>query len=279
MLRSTVRKIYKKFGQILFSSREQEYAQLATFLSKREVSRINQLPRRRESATRLFEQKIYFPDGYWFLHSMNEIFVEEVYKFQASVQTPLIIDCGANIGLSVIYFKKLFPSASIIAFEPDEKIFKRLADNIAQFNYDRVELVNKGVWNANTTLSFIAEGTLGGRVTDNEKEARNVISIQAVRLKDYLNQTVDFLKIDIEGAEYEVLTDCEAALRNVKLLFVEYHSTSTMPQRLNEILTIISTAGFRYYIREAARNVKYPFVDGRRNWFDLQLNIFCYRNN
>ncbi len=73
-------------------------------------------------------------DTFWYLHGLNEIFVEEVYRFQSDTNTPLIIDCGSNIGLSIIYFKRLFPEAKIIGFEPDNEIFKILENNINQFN-------------------------------------------------------------------------------------------------------------------------------------------------
>lgn len=253
---------------------------LAVFFSNWEIARIRNLPRKTESSVNFFMGRISFPDGYWFLHSMKEIFVEEVYKFKSDKTNPLILDCGANIGLSVIYFKKLFPKSRIIAFEPDDSIFHTLKQNVGQFKYDDVVLMNKGLWEKETTLSFLAEGTLGGRVVDHQSTAsqRDIVSIQTVRLKDYLDQEVDFLKIDIEGAEYEVLVDCAQSLKNVHFLFVEYHSTAIHAQKLNEILSIITLAGFRYYIKEASRVVTHPFIEKNRNWFDLQLNIFCFRS-
>src|SRR5690606_29753371 len=66
----------------------------------------------------LFGNKLMYVNGFDLLHSLKEIFVEEVYKVQLR-PNPLIIDCGANIGLSVIYFKRHFPDARVIAFEPD----------------------------------------------------------------------------------------------------------------------------------------------------------------
>jgi FkbM family methyltransferase len=210
---------------------------------------------------------------------MDELFVEEVYRFTSVNTAPYIIDCGANIGLSIIYFKKLFPLARIVAFEPDKDLFRTLNENIEQFKFENVQVVNKGVWSEETTLSFLAEGTLGGKVIEpaGPSEA-GVISIPTVKLKDYLHEKVEFLKIDIEGAEYEVLIDCAAALKNVELLFVEYHSSPEKPQRLDEILAVIAQAGFRYHIKAASRGMTFPFIDNpKQTWFDLQLNIFCYR--
>jgi hypothetical protein len=63
-------------------------------------------------------------------------------------------------------------------------------------------------------------------------------------LRDLLDSPVDFLKIDIEGAEYAVLKDCRDRLQNVRNLFVEYHAAPDEPQRLNEMLSWFSEAGF-----------------------------------
>lgn len=253
---------------------------LGAILNRWEIARIRNLRRRTPSTVTLFRKEISFPDGYWFLHSMEEIFCDEVYKFQSTKENPLIIDCGANIGLSVIYFKRLYPMSRIIAFEPDISLFERLKANIAGFNYQDVRLLRKGLWKTETTLSFLAEGTLGGRVIEGPSGSSrsDVISIDTVRLKDYLTDEVDFLKIDIEGAEYEVLLDCADSLKNVHFLFVEYHSTASESQKLDQVLSLISSSGFRYYIREASQNLKHPFVDKNQNWFDLQLNIFCFRS-
>jgi FkbM family methyltransferase len=276
MLKKTLKSLLKRI--LTPPRRHKTGEEMKVFLDKEEILRLNSLPKRSPSATKLFGKNITFPDGYWFLHSLEELFIEEVYKFTSTNPAPIILDCGANIGLSVVYFKRLFPTSSIIAFEPDKQIFDTMSSNLKGFDFKDVSLINKGVWNSQTTLSFVAEGTLGGRIANEEsKNSTKIISIDTVRLKDYLEKPVDFLKLDIEGAEYEVLLDCADVLNNVRTLFIEYHSTANQPQHLDEILSIVSKAGFRYYIKEASHDVRFPFVDFKRNGFDLQLNISCYR--
>jgi len=216
---------------------------------------------------------------YWFLHSIEELFIDEVYKFSSLTDSPLIIDCGANWGLSVIYFKELYPNAAIIAFEADPDIYKLLKSNISSCKLENIELVNKAVWIKNEILRFSTDGGLGGTLTDLGIKEKNIKEIESVKLKDILAsyKRVDFLKIDIEGAEYEVIKDCAEALSVVNTLFVEYHSTPKNPQSLDEILHILKAAGFRYYIKEAWNNMSHPFVDSKELYYDLQLNIFCFR--
>ena len=67
------------------------------------------------------------------LHGVKEIFIEDVY-YQQLPENAYILDCGAHIGLSVIYLKSICPSANIICFEPDNKNFELLQKNIASHN-------------------------------------------------------------------------------------------------------------------------------------------------
>jgi predicted O-methyltransferase YrrM len=53
----------------------------------------------------------------------------KIYRFNSLITKPLILDCGANVGVSVLYFKRLYPDAEIIAFEPDEDVFAILKQN------------------------------------------------------------------------------------------------------------------------------------------------------
>ena len=228
--------------------------------------------------TKLFGRTIQADCAFWYIHGLKELFIENNYKFNSDKDCPIIIDCGSNIGLSIIYFKKLFPNAKITGFEPDKSIFKILKDNLNTFGYDDVELVNKAVFTNNGTISFLASGNVGGRICS-DKDRENTIQLNTVRLKDFLDKEVDFLKIDIEGAEYEVIMDCKDKLKNVANLFIEYHSMEKNEQTLDKILKAVKDAGFKYYIKEAWPNQTAPFVNERKNLFDLQLNIFCYRIN
>jgi FkbM family methyltransferase len=210
-----------------------------------------------------------------FVEQFREIFVEEIYKFQAADQKPVILDCGANIGVSVLYFKELFPQAVIMAFEPDPAVFKVLEQNIINNNLTQVNLINKAVWINDEALSFSSEGTDGGSVYGNN----NKIEVQAIRLKDILEKEprIDLLKIDIEGAETDVLMDCRKSLDKVENIFVEYHSLKKSPQNLQLILDILTENNFRYHFHTLAER-KTPFIDhGNTLVMDVQMNIFAHR--
>lgn len=226
---------------------------------------------------RLFGRKIHFTTPREFLHGIREIFVDEVYR-QSLRQDPYVIDCGANIGLSIIYMKQLYPKATIIAFEPDERNFELLQKNIASMGYKEVTVRKEAVWIEDTELQFADTGSMSSRIEQNS--SINTKTVKAISLKSLLTQPVDFLKLDIEGAEYAVLKDIKEQLPLVKNMFLEYHGNFDQSAQLSEIFNWLTQQGFSYYIKEASNVYQTPFERGRRvSGYDVQLNIFCFRRD
>lgn len=219
------------------------------------------------------------PDALSFIYQFKEIFVEEIYKFKTDYNEPIIYDCGANIGTSIIYFKKMYPNSRIKAFEADPEIVKILMSNLMKSKIDNVEIIDKAVWIDNGKIKFRSEGADGGSIFIDDYRSK-MIEIETVRLKDHLamEERIDFLKLDIEGAEHNVIKDCRESLKNVQYIFVEYHSLSNTPQNLSEILEIFELNNFRYYIENVSLR-KHPFIfSNREQKFDLQLNIFAVKD-
>lgn len=130
-----------------------------------------------------------------------------------------ILDIGAHIGYHSIGYAKMNPGVNIMSFEPQENIFKLLQKNIIQNRYqDRITCINAAVGNKNcqfnltkycddgpTTSLSIEYGTeniynYGGINIGENGESRNMISIDSLNLN-----RVDYMKIDVEGAEWLVL--------------------------------------------------------------------------
>ncbi|MGC4103701.1 FkbM family methyltransferase [Ferruginibacter sp.] len=249
-----------------------------TGLSWMKIKQLKHLPSGQPRQQDFFGKILHFIDPPELLHGIKEIFVEEIYK-QTLPPTAYIIDCGANIGLSVIYMKQLYPDAKIIAFEPDAKNFALLEKNVSSFQCKNVSLRKEAVWIADTELYFATAGSMSSKI---EQEATSSTTIvKATRLKNLLTEPVDFLKIDIEGAEYAVLEDIRENLHNVKNLFIEYHGSFAQNNELTSIFNWIQQQGFSYYIKEAAPIYPTPFQRNDRVGFDydVQLNIFCFRKN
>jgi FkbM family methyltransferase len=233
---------------------------------------------KKRKEARLFGRVMHYTQMFWFLHTLKEIFIDKVYQFACDTTDPYILDCGSNIGLSIVYFKQLFPAARIIGFEPDPINFSILSSTLKEFGLNDVAIYQKAIWKENGTLQFDSFGSVGSRLSGARTDVRDVVNVETVSLQSFLrNRVVDFLKLDIEGAELAVLESCAGELANVTNLFVEYHCLNNEEQRLPEILKIISKAGFRYYIKEAWENLKYPYVEKSNSMYEVQLNIFAYR--
>lgn len=222
-------------------------------------------------------EELHVPDSASFLWTYSDIFEKGIYRFEADNSKPRIIDGGANIGLSVIYFKQLYPESSIVAFEPDEKIYSCLKNNISNRNLRNVEVVRKALWDAEMILEFDTEGSDAGRVNTAEG-SQEVVTVPATRLRNYLEEPVDLLKLDIEGAETRVIKDCEDLLKNVKKLFVEYHSFYDEAQSLSSLLNVLTGTGFRLHICSVNCSRQPLYSVDTYNGMDMQLNIFAFRD-
>ncbi len=217
------------------------------------------------------------PDCLSFIFQYKEIFVKEYYRFNSESETPVIYDCGANIGISVLYFKSLYKNARIKAFEADGSIAGILRGNLKRNGIDGTEIISKAVWINNDGIEFSLNGADAGSVYGSNKK----IKVDSVRLRDLIEneEHIHFLKMDIEGAEINVIPDCTDILYKVDNIFIEFHSFINHPQKLDSIISVLEKNNFRYFIK-SEENRKSPFINKSNPEFpdtDLQLNIFAYR--
>ena len=250
------------------------------FTYSRLRAQLRKLPRYRDCQVKVNSWDLLIPDAASFLASYKELFVDKIYQFKSENAAPKILDIGANIGMSVLFFKQLYPQAQITAYEADPKIFSYLQKNIRENNYHDVELINKAVWYENTTLNFVSEGADGGHISSGDRSQVN-LEIPAIDIAEILEkEQFEFIKMDIEGAEEFVLPRCQGLLDKVKFMFIEYHSSVESEQCLNKLLNILSEANFRVHICSIRDTSYAPFTDLKISaGFDLQLNIFAWKEH
>lgn len=240
------------------------------------LRRISKEPRYKNFKINIGGLQLEAADPPSFIAQYNEFIIRNVYKFNTENKTPYIIDCGSNIGLSIISYKKMYPDAKIIGFEPDPNILSIANKNINNAKLTDVQIINKAVWTEETTLIFHQEGSAGGRLV--EKQDAKTIEVLTFDLKTLLIKEVDFLKIDIEGAEYEIIKDIDQSLSFVKNIFIEYHSKCNQEQSLDEILKILKKNGFRYFLESGYISPEHPLISREIiDGFDNLINIFGYR--
>lgn len=180
-----------------------------------------------------FPRPVYCRAGGSDLRVFAQVIANREYRcLDQSEISGLIIDCGANIGLSTLYFLRRFPDAHVIALEPDPDNFKMLALNTAGFS-DRVTLLQAAIWNKNTRLIFSDTRALDRQEwakTCREAEEREVPQIEAFDIPTILGMSsfkrVGLLKIDIEAGEL-ALFDQSAKdwIDLVDAITIELHGT------------------------------------------------------
>lgn len=242
---------------------------LARMKAKAGLSR--RVPGLRGKRERLLGMEIEFADYDALVLLFEEIFVHGDYRFTTSSDAPFVLDCGSNIGMAALYFKQLYPHARVVAFEPDPATFEILRNNLQRNGAGDVQAVNRALHGEAARLPFYRDAHRAGalyastnpdlvamvagqqRVTQGE--------VEAVRLSDYVDQPVDFLKLDVEGAEAAVVSDLAATgkLRMIRALVMEYHHHIRPDENsFGEILRLLEQNGFGYQVNA---HLPRPFRD------------------
>ncbi|HOX84136.1 MAG TPA: FkbM family methyltransferase, partial [Chryseolinea sp.] len=173
------------------------------------------------------------------IYLFEEIFIQQVYKFQCNTSNPFIIDCGSNIGMSIFYFKKIFPNATILAFEPELKTFKILKENVERNNLENISLLNYALSDFEGSASLFVRnlpnaslntGLISSDVDSHREE------VQTKRLSGYIQEMVTMLKIDVEGSEAQILKD-----------IIEHKKTDLIQQMIIEFHPNVLPESVQYY--------------------------------
>ena len=219
----------------------------------RKTAQISQLRRRFANAApgslvKYLDFEMRITDGRSFYIQLKDEFVHGIYHFDTDNARPVIIDGGSNIGVSILYFKRLYPHARVIGFEPDPAIFRLLSENIERNHLHDVDVFELGLGDNEGTTTFLADNSASGQFG----EGANSITVRVATLSKYIDGPVDFLKLNIEGQELPVLQELESSgkLGQVRELVFEYHGWAGQEQRLGELLTLLDRNGFRYFVHD-----------------------------
>jgi FkbM family methyltransferase len=147
-----------------------------------------------------------------------------------------IVDLGLNVGFTASHFAQIYPAARVIGVEMDEKNFKCAVANTAPWK-DRLTLFNAAIWSSDGELAYEANcredsyhvSTAGAGASQTALKKVKSISMQTL-LKTCGVNSVDFVKMDVEGAEKELLlTGSLDWLKCVKSIKIEIHEQDQYP--------------------------------------------------
>jgi FkbM family methyltransferase len=183
---------------------------------------------------------------------VNEVFDQHIYYFETDTPNPRIIDIGAHVGIATHYFARTHPTAEILAVEPHPVSYSLLQENCNWNRLTNVTTLQAAVVPnpsfshekppSQTTLFTDKSGewlsstsTQNGGWNDGQ-EGMTEITIPAITLAKLIDdKPVQLLKMDIEGAEWEVLLRAGEELRNIERLILEYH-----PQRDRQLDKLVA---------------------------------------
>ncbi|MCF2487525.1 FkbM family methyltransferase [Dyadobacter sp. CY347] len=205
---------------------------------------------------------------------VREIFDDSIYDFDSSVLAPLILDCGAHIGLSVLYFKTRYPEAEVIAFEPNPVNFELLKQNVKSNNLSKVICLPVGVadFSGNSVMFGhfgAADGTLGNSIMSSwgKRQDGSSLEVQVIRLSNLIGrQPIEFLKLDVEGMEWPVIHDIQHHLNLINHFFVEIHSTNQNFTELEAIKGLFAKQNFSE--KTISHKALSEFLNGTDNWIE-----------
>ena len=197
------------------------------------------------------------------LETFEEIFMTNLYNTQLPFEPKTIVDAGANVGLASLFFKLKYPNSSIVAIEIESNNVIAIKKNTMDFS--DFELLEKGLFNKkaffkiedpyNATNSFQIK-----EVLENDKyDIESITLDEIIETKKW--DTIDILKIDIEGAEKQLFeSNYENWLPKTKVIMIETHDRM-LPKCSYTVMKTINDYNF----------ILYTTTEGTLIYFNLSL--------
>jgi FkbM family methyltransferase len=201
-----------------------------------------------------FRVRIDDRDNFYMMY--KDIFVRRIYGFSCPRPDPSVIDLGSNIGVSVLYAKRTHPSARITAVEADPLVLPLLQENLARNGLHNVRVLHAAVGAGGLAAEFRYGGGAGsglvspyrGTVTGSDLEPLPATFVQQISLRTLLEEPVDFLKMNVEGAELDILVEAQDGIRQIDQMVIEYHHLPGLPRTFHRLLALLDDAGFEYLV-------------------------------
>lgn len=185
----------------------------------------------------------------------RECFFDDQYlqKFdeRSFVQNPMILDIGANVGYAALYFFRKFPKATIHSFEPMPFLQNTLHQYQQTYKYYDWKIHPYGLWKEPGTLELFTNSTDNFTATSGVMQVSNTdkkFKVQVSTVYNFINdnkiETIDLLKLDCEGAEYEILFSLsDEDYKKVKRIAMETHVTKH--HKTEDLVEFLKTKGFQ----------------------------------
>jgi len=200
----------------------------------------------------------------------KEIFIEDCYRVGSTggiPEHPIVVDIGANVGFFSLFAASRFPGVRIFAYEPVPKNFSQLTRNQDLNRHVEMTCIPKAVYSYSGDVRLeldpygsSGEGTpgldphdrftTGARVTSETSSPYATLQVPCATLSDLLDthgiSECYLLKMDCEGAEFDILYSCpEAHLHRIEQMAIEVHRGGATPERtIKGLSRFLESCGF-----------------------------------
>jgi FkbM family methyltransferase len=195
---------------------------------------------------------------------LKQVFLNGEYDTPFKISPKFIVDAGANVGMATLFLAAKFPGAQIFSLEPEASNFKMLQQNCS--GLPNVTLLQAALWPSSGTVFIQDTGAdkWSFTVTNSQNQQHSSGGLPAVSLPELMakagSNQIDYLKLDIEGAELELFSEStESWLNNVGVIAIELHDKF----RKGCAQAFYSAISKRPFIQEIrSENIFIQFQDG-----------------
>ncbi|MCG8580170.1 MAG: FkbM family methyltransferase [Bacteroidales bacterium] len=182
-----------------------------------------------------------------YLSLLKEIFISREYAdYFPFYQDAVVIDIGANVGFfSLFAANNLGEKSQVIAIEPEKENYSVLTENTK--HEEKIKLINAAISSKSGHDYLYLKNSLNSSLMYAEKACK--IEVQTQTLEEVIGRydlkRIDFLKIDCEGAEYEIIENLAPEIfKIIKVISLEFHDNRSSQECGNTIVELLERNGF-----------------------------------
>jgi FkbM family methyltransferase len=207
--------------------------------------------------------------------AINETWFHKIYTpedFQIKKED-VVVDIGAHIGIFSIYASTV--AAKVYSFEPFPENYHFFEENIESNDITNVELIRKAINSKKGKMRLILDDFHTHSLVKGSASTGNFIEVETITLEDFIKEQkiekIDFLKMDCEGSEYEILKNCpESVLNKIEKISMEYHHIDD-EKNGNVMKEILESKGYEVRAIEVLEKNGLLYAKKPENW-DLKSN-------
>lgn len=181
---------------------------------------------------------------------VKEVWLQNIYdQYGISVEeNDTVLDIGGHIGVFNVYAAQKAPKGKVYSFEPFSENFERLKMHASINHLKNVKLINKGVaaTSGKQTLNLSPDNNTGGHSMFLKTESDKKVEIETISLEDFYREEgiekVDFLKLDCEGAEYDIIQHNEEKIKAIERIILECHPHGD--KTVDQMIATLERLGF-----------------------------------